>query len=97
MTFFCYISSSYAKIFEETNFQPWEFPRSGLKAKDGEKERRKKERRSKVGNNNGQLRIATSPRVAHAYLAGPKLKRKLGDFFYRDSSIHDGLSYISTI
>ena len=29
-------------------------------------QKRKKERRAKVGNNNGQLRIATPPRVAHA-------------------------------
>ena len=39
--------------------------------------RRKKEKnkreRAKVGNNNGQLRIATPPRVAHAKLSGPKL------------------------
>ena len=54
--FFKDISASYAKIFGETNFQPREFPRSGSKAKDG-KERRKRER-LKVGNNNGQLRIA---------------------------------------
>ena len=30
-----HISSSYAKISGETNFQPREFPRSGSKAKDG--------------------------------------------------------------
>ena len=35
------VSSSYAKILGETNFQPSEIPRSGSKAKDGE---RKKER-----------------------------------------------------
>ena len=34
-----------------------------------EKERRKK---TKVGNNNGQLRIATPPRVAHTKPHGPK-------------------------
>ena len=48
----------YAKIWEETNFQLREFPRSGSKAKDrGEK---KKKERLKVGNNNGQLRIANA-------------------------------------
>ena len=52
-----HISFSYAKVLGETNFQPREFPRSGSKAKDGEKE---KERRLKVGNNNGQLRIANA-------------------------------------
>ena len=36
-----HISSSYAKILEETNFQPGEIPRSGSKAKEerGETER----------------------------------------------------------
>ena len=63
-----HISSSYAKILGETHFQPWEIPRSGSKAKDG-KEREKE--RPKVGNNNGQLRIATPPRVAHAKPPGP--------------------------
>ena len=66
-----HISSSYAKMFGETNFQPREIPRSGSKAKD------EKERRPKVGNNNGQLHIATPPRVAHAKPPGPKLARWL--------------------
>ena len=56
--FFLHIFSSYAKILGETNFQPREFPRWGSKAKDGEK--RKRERRAKVCNNNGQLRIANA-------------------------------------
>ena len=50
---FLHISSSYAKILGETNFHAWEIPGSGSKAEDGEKER-KKERRAKVGDNNGQ-------------------------------------------
>ena len=37
-----------------------EFPRSGSKAKDGEKNRKKKKERPKVGNNNGQLSIANA-------------------------------------
>ena len=37
-----HVSSTHAKILGKTNFQPWDFPRSGSKAKDG-KERRKKE------------------------------------------------------
>ena len=45
-----HISSSYAKILGETNFQSREIPRSGSKAKDGEERKR-----PKVGNNNGQL------------------------------------------
>ena len=36
-----------------------------------EKEK-KKEERPTVGNNNGQLRIATPPQVAHAKPPGPK-------------------------
>ena len=55
-----HISSSYAKILGKTNFHAQEIPGSGSKAEDGERER------AKVGNNNGQLRIATPPRVAHA-------------------------------
>ena len=58
-----HISPTYAKILGETNFQPLVLPRSGSKAKDGEKRKRE---RLNDGNNNGQLRIATPPRVAHA-------------------------------
>ena len=61
--FFLHISSSYAKILGETNFQPRQFPRNGSKAKDRE--------RQNDGNNNGQLRIVTPPRVAHAKPPGP--------------------------
>ena len=39
----------------ETNFHTREIPRSGSKAKDGERER--KEERLNVGNNNGQKKI----------------------------------------
>ena len=39
--FFLHISSSYAKILGETNFRTLEIPRSGSKAKDGEKKREK--------------------------------------------------------
>ena len=51
------ISSSYANILRETNFQLREIPQSGSKAKDGEE--REKER-LKIGNNNGQLLIANA-------------------------------------
>ena len=68
-----HISSSYAKILLETNFNTLEFPRSGSEAKDGEKKKdRKKTETAKLGNNNGQLRIATPPRVVHAKPPGPK-------------------------
>ena len=49
------ISSSYPKIMGKTNFQPWEFPEVGQKQKT-----EKNRERSKVGNNNGQVRIANA-------------------------------------
>ena len=42
--FFLHISSSYAKILGETNLHTREIPRSGSKAKDGEKKRREREK-----------------------------------------------------
>ena len=48
------------------NFGFGSFPEVGQKKKT-ERERR----RPKVGNNNGQLRIATPPRVAHEKPPGP--------------------------
>ena len=68
---FLHIFSSYAKILGKTNFHTWEFPRSGSKAKDGEREKERKRERPKVGNNNGLLRIETPPRMAHAKPPGP--------------------------
>ena len=52
----------YAKILGETNFRTREIPRSGSKAKDGEKKR--KEERLNDGNNNGQ---ATHGACKHAW------------------------------
>ena len=49
------------KILGETNFYTWEFPQSGSKAEEGEKE---KERGAKVGENNGQ---ATHGARKHAW------------------------------
>ena len=48
------MSSSYAKIFGETNFHAREIPRSGWKVEGGEEKRKKKK---KVDENNGQLRF----------------------------------------
>ena len=59
--------SKHAKILGETDFRTREIPRSGSKAKDGKEE----EKTPKVCNNNGQQRIATPPRVAHAKPPGP--------------------------
>ena len=49
-----------------------EFPRSGSKAKDGEKNRKKKKERPKVGNNNGQLSIANATSGGARKPPGPK-------------------------
>ena len=50
------------------------------KSKASKRERKKKKKRErerpKVGNNNGQLRIATPPRVAHAKPPGPKVIKR---------------------
>ena len=69
--FFLHISSSYAKILGETNFQPRELPRSGSKAKDGEKrEREKKEERMMVITT-ASYALQTPPRVVNAKPPGP--------------------------
>ena len=57
-----HIFSSYAKILGEKLFHTWEIPRSGSKAEDGEKERKRE--RAKVGDNNGQ---ATHGARKHAW------------------------------
>ena len=58
--FFLHISSSYAKILGETNFQPQEFHR-----------RREKTEREEVSVNNGQLRIANATPVGARKPPGP--------------------------
>ena len=50
--YFLHISSSYAKILGQKLFPTREFPRSGSKAKDGEKKKRRE--RLNDGDNNGQ-------------------------------------------
>ena len=60
-----HISSSYAKILGEKLFHTWEIPRSGSKAKDGEKKiRGEKEERLNDGDNNVQ---ATHGARKHAW------------------------------
>ena len=67
--FFLDIPSSYAKLLGETNFHAREIPRSGSKAKDGEKKKkREKEERLNDGDNNGQATHGTHKPP------GPKLK-----------------------
>ena len=69
-----HISFSYAKILGETNFQPVEIPRSGSKAKDGEKRERRE--RLNDGNNNGQTTHGAHKRT------GVKLVFRICDIFF---------------
>ena len=62
-----HISSSYAKILGETNFNTGEIPRSGSKAKDGERKRKRKEERLNDGDNNGQAMHGTVGESNHAW------------------------------
>ena len=55
----------------ETNFQNWEFPQSGSKAKDVKEERREK-KKTEIGNNNGQLPIANTTSGGARKPPGPK-------------------------
>ena len=60
-----HISSNYAKILGEKLFRTWEIPRSGSKAKDGEKRKGRGEKeRLNDGNKNGQ---ATHGARKHAW------------------------------
>ena len=59
-----HISSFYAKILGVKLFRTQEIPRSGSKAKDGEKKKKKRRERLNDGNNNGQ---ATHGARKHAW------------------------------
>ena len=56
------------KYWGKQIFAHGRFPEVGQK----QKTEKKKRERAKVGNNNGQLRIATPPWMAHAKPPGPK-------------------------
>ena len=72
-----HISSSYAKILGETNFQPPEILEVGQKQKT-----ETKKERAKVGNNNGQLRIAARPpEIAGTWERVPRHKSDLAGTF----------------
>ena len=60
-----HISSSYPKIFGETNFQPCEISGSGSKVEYGEKKRKKKIER-KLVITMASYELQTPPFVAHA-------------------------------
>ena len=66
------------KYWGETNVQPWEFPRSGSKAKDGEKERKMRERLND-GYNYGQLHIANSTSGGARKSAWAKMRMETGN------------------
>ena len=58
--------------WEKQIFTHRSFPKVGKKQKTERKRKRRERERLNDGNNNGQLRIATPPLVAHAKLPGPK-------------------------
>ena len=66
-----HISSSYAKILGETNFHTWEIPRSGSKAEDGEKEKKKEERTMVITMD--KLSKEHEARMAHASCLGQNI------------------------
>ena len=61
---FFYDKTDFSAVFSAFYGQRWSWP-------PGPKERKREEERPNDGNNNGQLRIATPPRVAHAKLPRP--------------------------
>ena len=60
-----HISSSYAKILGEKLFRTWEIPRSGSKAKDGERKKERKRERKLV-------KTMAKLRMAHASTHGAR-------------------------
>ena len=64
-----HISSRYAKILGGKLFRTWEIPRSGSKAKDGEK----KEERLNDGKNNGQATHGTRKHAWRTQAAWAKI------------------------
>ena len=64
--------SVWAKILGETNFHTREFPRSGSKAKDGEREKKERKREErKLAITMASYALQTPPRVAHTKPPGP--------------------------
>ena len=77
-----HISSSYAKILGQKLFRTWELPRSGSKAKNGEKkkERERERKRERLNNekNNGQLRVPNATSCGARKAAWAKILQGLG-------------------
>ena len=61
------------KYWGKQIFTHGSFPEVCQKQKT-EREKKREKDRPNDGNNNGQIRIATTPRVAHAKPPGPKFK-----------------------
>ena len=88
------ISSSYAKILGEKLFRTWEIPRSGSKAKNGEKkekkrkkERRKKEERLNNGENNGQAKHGARKHTWRTQAAWAKISNFKTDMLERNIAV----------
>ena len=83
------------KYWGKQIFTHGRFPEVGQK----QKTEREKERRPKLGNNNGQLCIAMPPRVAHAKPPGPmkKVSHNLKTFFNRKYNTGVELVYSSVV
>ena len=77
-----HISSSYAKILGEKLFRTWEIPRSGSKAKDGEKREREREKERKLVITMAKLRMAHASTHGARKPPGPidKNLKLFGDF-----------------
>ena len=63
-----HISSIYAKILGETNFQSREFPRSGWKAEGIEKKRKKKKKKSRRKRRTSLAAAVSNPLFLHFYI-----------------------------
>ena len=72
ISFFCIYLLVMPKYWRKQIFTHRSFPEVGQKQKTERKREKRKKVRLNDGNNNGQLRIATPPEVAHAKPPGPK-------------------------
>ena len=77
--FFCIYLLVMPKYWVKNYFAHGRYPEVGQKQKTEKKKKKERKKRPKVCDNNGQLRIATPPRVAQGKPPGPKkykLKKK---------------------
>ena len=83
-----HISSSYAKILGEKLFRTWEFPRSGSKATDGEKKKKRRERLND-GDNNGQATHGARKHTWRTQAAWANLRLHLTLLYKHSSTVFD--------